>query len=262
MYERRAPVLRRRSRPCSSDPLASTWRCSARGRSWAVKRAKSHRRAARLPCDLALRRRSDGATPDALPVLRLAAWRSGPSRSSASRAFLRGAGVEARIEEFRGGTPTARGGRGRRRLRPRADRQVARLRLRRARTCSRSCRATGARTRRRSRRPPARAKARVAAAEQVERGDRLRARRRRAVPAAARSTRVLVDRQLLGARPSSGSAPGSPRHMAALAPARPRPARARARPVDRGRQPDRTRGNIRVPAATEELRCRRPRRSG
>ena len=95
------------------------------------------------------------------------------------------------------GADADRRGRGaRRRLPARADRQVARLRLRRRVRRSRSSRATAAPTPRRSPRAVGAAEVRVAKAKEVRRGDRLRAGRGRAVPDRT-SSAVVMERTLL-----------------------------------------------------------------
>ena len=116
-----------------------------------------------------------GTLPAVSPLRVAEAWPEPVERVSAA---LREAGAEARIEEFADGDAHRRGRRRARRLRAASDRQVAASSTATARRCSCSSRATAAPTRPRSPRRPAPRRARVAGAEQVEAGDRLRARRR------------------------------------------------------------------------------------
>ena len=110
-------------------------------------------------------------------------------------AYLREAGAEVRVEEFAEGTPTADARRPRHRVRPRADRQVARLRLRRAPGGRARSRGPARRLRedRAGRRKPVRP-------DRRHRGgagcDRLRAGRSGAVPA-PRVSSVFIERTLL-----------------------------------------------------------------
>ena len=145
----------------------------------------------------------------------------------ARRRGVRERGVDARLEEFREGTPTAAAAARRRRLRAGADRQVARLHLRRA---------AGARARARR---PARGRGKIAAAagrgyarvarpRGGRRGDGLRARRRRAVPARRPSTRVLHRARAPASRARLGGAGSTQPHGRARAD-RPRAAHAGGR---------------------------------
>ena len=123
-------------------------------------------------------------------------------------AVLRAAAVDARIEEFAGGTPSAREAAQRRRLRARADRQVARARLRRRlRARARPGRRPGGRGGDRAQARGIRGSDRPAGRGRARHG--LRAGRGRAVPA-ARGHANPDGQELLPLRASSGSAPAAP----------------------------------------------------
>ena len=156
-----------------------------------------------------------------------AAWPEPVERVSS---FLRESGVEARIQEFPDGTPTAAGRGRRRRLRARPDREVARLRLRRAA----GRRARPGRPPRRPGQGRPRRSTRARHASRRRRRSRTRPASRRAPSRRSRSRRsttVLIDRALYQP-PLVWVGAGSARHMLGAQPDRARRGSPRARPMD------------------------------
>ena len=181
----------------------------------------------------------------------------GPSPSSASPPFLRAAAVDARVEEFGEGTPTARDAARGRRLRARPDRQVARVRLRRRVRARARARRPARPMRQRSRRAVGAAEVRVARPDEVVRATGFEPGAVAPFPSRA------VTQTPHGSRPARPRAPlgrsRQPAHMAALPPADlQRLARApRLRP--RGPRVD---SEADHGSRKERERCKRPRRSG